>query len=295
MNDKEIKELYDKLHILNKLYDIIRLIDPENKRVIGCSGCEYMESTLKCFDVLGRDKKCENCVSMRAYHENQTFIKLEYFGHDVFMITAVPIELSDRRAVIELFKNVKDSLILQNSSEHDNVVSGMIENINLMASKDSLTGIYNRKYIYEKLPADIVNATVSGHRIGLIMADIDHFKQVNDTYGHLAGDEVLRVFARVLIEELRRESDWVARYGGEEFLVCIPGASKEITFEIAERMRQAFENTTIHFNGTDIRATASFGISHLIPDKDVTIEKFIGYADKNLYLAKNKGRNRVEG
>jgi diguanylate cyclase (GGDEF)-like protein len=295
MNDKEIKELYDKLHILNKLYDIIRLIDPENKRVIGYSGCEYMESTLKCFDVLGRDKKCENCVSMRAYHENQTFIKLEYFGHDVFMITAVPIELSDRRAVIELFKNVKDSLILQNSSEHDNVVSGMIENINLMASKDSLTGIYNRKYIYEKLPADIVNATVSGHRIGLIMADIDHFKQVNDTYGHLAGDEVLRVFARVLIEELRRESDWVARYGGEEFLVCIPGASKEITFEIAERMRQAFENTTIHFNGTDIRATASFGISHLIPDKDVTIEKFIGYADKNLYLAKNKGRNRVEG
>ncbi len=296
MYDKEIYEVYEKLNIVEKLYDKIRLVDPVNKRVISYTEYEKLEAPLKCFDFLGKHKECENCVSMRAYHENETFIKLEYSKNDILMITAVPIQLSDRKAVIELFKNVTNSLMLQSSEgDHRNIVSGIIENINLVASKDPLTGIYNRKYIYEKLPADVVNATISGHRLGLVMADIDHFKQVNDTYGHLAGDEVLRIFARVLAEELKRETDWVARYGGEEFLICIPGASRDITREIAERMRKAFENTVITFNGMEIRATASFGICHLIPETGVTIEKIIECADKNLYLAKNNGRNRVEG
>ena len=296
MNDKEIIDIYEKLHIVEKLYDKIRLVDPVNKRVISYNDYEEIEAPMKCFDFLGKNKECENCVSMRAYHENQTFVKLEYAENDILMITAIPIQLADRKAVIELFKNVSNNLILKNSDgEQRNVVSGMIENINLMASKDSLTGIFNRKYIYEKLPADVVNATIAGHRIGLVMADIDHFKLVNDTYGHLAGDEVLRVFAAVLAEELKRESDWVARYGGEEFLICIPGASKEITREIAERMRKSFEDTVITFNETQIRATASFGICHLIPDAGVTVENIIECADKNLYLAKNNGRNRVEG
>ncbi len=296
MHDREIKEIYDKLQILEKLYDKIRLVDPVSKRVVSYTGYEEIVAPIKCFDILGKDKVCENCISMRAYQENQTYVKLEYLKEEIFMITAIPIQLEDRVTVIELFKNVTDHLLLKNSDgDHQNAVSGMIDNIYLMANKDSLTGIYNRKYIYEKLPADVVNATITGHRIGIVMADIDHFKDVNDTYGHLAGDEVLRVFARVLSKELKRETDWVARYGGEEFLICIPGASKVITREIAERMRRIFEDTVITFNGFEIRATASFGICHLIPDIGITIENIIECADRNLYLAKNNGRNRVEG
>ncbi len=296
MFDKEIKKIYEKLHIVEKLYDKIRLVDPVNKKVISSNEYENLEAPLKCFDAFGNNRECENCVSMRAYHENETFIKLEYSKNDILMITAIPVQLTNRKVVVELFKNVTHSLMLQNSTDNNkSVVSGMIENINFMASKDSLTGIYNRKYIYDKLPADVVNATISSHRLGLVMADIDNFKVVNDTYGHLAGDEVLRIFAKVLVSELKRETDWVARYGGEEFLICIPGASREITRQIAERMRKAFENTVITFSGIEIRATASFGICHLIPDDGVTIEKIIECADKNLYLAKNNGRNRVEG
>ncbi len=296
MYGKEIKEIFDRLNIIEKLYDQIRIVDPINKRVISYNEEEEMEAPMKCFMFWGKDKVCDNCVSVRAYNENETFIKLEYNKNEIYMVTAIPIQLAKGRVVIELFKNATNSMILHSGGElQEDVVGGMIDNINHMAARDSLTGVFNRRYIYNKLPADLVNATISGHRIGLVMADIDHFKLVNDTYGHLAGDEVLKTFARVISGELKRESDWVARYGGEEFLICIPGASRDVTHEISERIRRAFEDTVTDSGGFKIRATASFGICHLIPDAGITIENVIECADKNLYLAKNNGRNRVEG
>lgn len=295
MYDKEVQEVFDKLNLIEKLYDHIRLVDPVLKKVISY---EENETVLPfhCFEFWGKNKVCNNCVSMRAYNDNQTYVKLEYNKNEIYMVTAIPVQLSDRKIVIELLKNVTNSMVFQGGdAEEYSTVTGMIENFNLIAAKDALTGIFNRRYIYEKLPVDLVNAAIANHRMAIIMADIDHFKHVNDTYGHLTGDYVLKTFAELLARNLKRETDWVARYGGEEFLICIPGASKEVALEIAERMRKELEETKMSFSGNSFKITASFGLCHLVPTTGMKIEDIIDCADKNLYLAKNNGRNRVEG
>jgi diguanylate cyclase (GGDEF)-like protein len=166
--------------------------------------------------------------------------------------------------------------------------------MNNMALKDSLTGIYNRRYINEKLPINLVNAALAAYSLTIIMADIDFFKNVNDNYGHLAGDYTLKYFAEILSNSLKRESDWVARYGGEEFIVCLPGVGVAYAAEIAENMRKTVENSEVDFKNLKFRITASFGISTLTPTINSSIEELIEEADKKLYKAKQNGRNRVE-
>ncbi|HKL79885.1 MAG TPA: GGDEF domain-containing protein [Mobilitalea sp.] len=295
MYNKEVQDILDELHIIEKLYDMMRIVDPVRKKVIMNGVEEEQEFEMRCFDFWGKEEACNNCISMRAYIENQTYVKLEYSLNEIFMVTAIPIQLSDRTVVLELLKNTTDSIVFQdNEGEGRPTVHGMIENINLIVFMDSLTQIYNRKYIYEKLPVDLANATLSNHGIAVIMADIDFFKNVNDTYGHLTGDYVLKTFAELLSEGLKRESDWVARYGGEEFLIAIPGASKAVATDIAENLRECLENYEMSFGEYKFKVTASFGVYHVKPTPDMTIEEMIDQADKKLYEAKHNGRNRVE-
>lgn len=204
-------------------------------------------------------------------------------------------ELSNRRIVIELLKNTTDVMAFGNGNHSE--IYEMIDSMSNLALKDTLTGIYNRRYINEKLPVDIVSASLSEQSLSIIMADIDFFKKVNDTYGHLAGDCTLKGFADILSGCIRRESDWVSRYGGEEFLICLPGASVEKAIEIAEHIRSNVENNAILCGEHTIRITASFGVCSIKPApgaSGVSVENLIESADNKLYLAKNKGRNRVE-
>ena len=94
MYGKEIREIFDRLNIIEKLYDQIRIVDPINKRVISYNEEEEMEAPMKCFMFWGKDKVCDNCVSVRAYNENETFIKLEYNKNEIYMVTAIPIQLA---------------------------------------------------------------------------------------------------------------------------------------------------------------------------------------------------------
>ncbi|MBH1940846.1 GGDEF domain-containing protein [Mobilitalea sibirica] len=294
MYDKEILEIFDKLNIVDKLYDKIRMIDPVLKRVIH-DNTEAVELPVKCFEFWGNNKKCENCVAMRAYNDDKTYVKIESTQNDVFMLTAIPVNLHNRRVVIELFKNITESMVFGKSNGiQQNEMQNMIDRMHNLATVDSLTGIYNRRYIYEKLPVVLSNSIMTNHSIALIMADIDFFKNVNDTYGHLAGDYVLKTFAQVLCEGLNRESDWVARYGGEEFIICLPGAKQNAAIEIAERLREAVEYTKLNYDEQSFQITASFGVCSIVPDVSIKSDQLIECADKKLYEAKRNGRNRVE-
>lgn len=296
MYEKEIQDIIDKLQFMEKFYDQIRVVDPLRKKIITREGNEVIENHMGCFAFFGKNKPCDNCVSMRAYSKNQTFVKLEYTPDAIYMLTAIPVQLSNRIVVIELLKNITESMVysgLEGENQQQDMHK-MIDGMNRLASRDSLTGIYNRRFISEKLPADIINAALSYDNIAVIMADIDLFKLVNDTYGHLAGDYVLKTFAEILSRNLKRKSDWVARYGGEEFIVIIPGAEKEFVIETAERMRNDLENTQMEYEGLKFRVTASFGICHIQSSDEVKAESIIACADKKLYEAKNNGRNRTE-
>lgn len=283
--------------ILEKISDITRVVDPHKKKVISFKGNDISTEDIKCFDFWEKGQVCENCISMRAYNDNASYVKIEYNEDKMYMVTAFPYNISGSKVIVEILKDITNSMFLE-SSELPGLersgITALIDSMNKLAIIDPLTGVYNRRYIMEKLPVDILNSTLLSREISIIMVDLDFFKGVNDNYGHLAGDRILKNSAQLLSNCLKRRSDWVARFGGEEFLVCLPGSNLDTALTIAENMRKSLEESTITFEGKDIGITASFGIfSGKITGRE-TVDELIGFADKKMYLAKKNGRNRIE-
>jgi len=159
-----------------------------------------------------------------------------------------------------------------------------------VAIKDDLTGLHNRRYFNERLMDELERAKRYDGSMSLLMADIDHFKRINDTYGHPTGDGVLCWIGNLLRKELR-QSDVVARYGGEEFAILLINTRKNQAMDIAEELRSAIETTSERDNN-GIRITTSFGVASFGEDA-TSLEGLIAKADKALYFAKAQGRNRV--
>ncbi len=175
------------------------------------------------------------------------------------------------------------------------IIESLLEKAKKIAQSvyvDPLIGIYNRKFIEEKLPLRIKNALDNSIPLSLAMCDIDFFKKINDRYGHQVGDKVLRFLGNFLKMRLRG-SDIIARYGGEEFLILLENAPKQRAYKIMERLRRLLAKEKLQIdNEKDIQITISIGISTLGEDGE-TIDELIENADKALYEAKSKGRNRV--
>lgn len=169
----------------------------------------------------------------------------------------------------------------------------LFKEVKLRADRDALTRIYNRHSFDERLIYEIKRRRRYNHDLSLLMVDLDHFKQVNDTYGHKAGDMVLRKVGEILTETFRT-TDLAARYGGEEFVVLLPHTSEKDAWTLAERVREAIQACRFHFDGKDFTVTASIGVASvesggaLAKDEDLLLK-----ADKALYQAKNNGRNMV--
>ncbi len=173
------------------------------------------------------------------------------------------------------------------------------EAIRVLSITDPLTGCYNRGHMSEKLLNEISRASRYNRPFAIALCDIDHFKKVNDTYGHQAGDRVLRQFAECIRNSMRQDIDWAARYGGEEFLIAFPETDLDNATIAAERLRNCISKIQIRADDQLIRITASFGVTHYVPKEEpheinAVIEALIHQADACLYQAKSKGRNRVE-
>jgi diguanylate cyclase (GGDEF)-like protein len=156
---------------------------------------------------------------------------------------------------------------------------------------DALTGVPNRRHFTERAKIEIAEARRNGTELGVAMFDIDHFKKVNDTYGHFTGDRILQLIAEVAKEALR-SGDLLARVGGEEFALLLPGAEPAKALAIAERLREAVENTAFCVEEFDLHVTASFGVANFGLAGD-TFDDALRRADGALYRAKQDGRNRV--
>ncbi|MDD9302418.1 MAG: GGDEF domain-containing protein [Desulfobacter sp.] len=165
-----------------------------------------------------------------------------------------------------------------------------IENLKDAAVIDPLTGCYNRREFENQLKGHVSSATRHNNPLSLFMLDLDHFKSVNDTHGHLGGDQVLKEVS-LLIRQGMRKGDVLARYGGEEFIAILPETDKAKAMELADRLRCKIAGLRIPFNGASIRITASFGVSQLEANTDIS--RLIEDADTMLYKAKVNGRNTV--
>jgi diguanylate cyclase (GGDEF)-like protein len=159
-----------------------------------------------------------------------------------------------------------------------------------LSRTDPLTGLANRRDIYEKLEAEQSRCRRNGKIFSLIMADFDFFKQINDNYGHAAGDQFLVAVTQIFQSNLRKE-DCCARWGGEEFLILLPETETENALKTAEKLRQRVADYTLEVQGAAIRATLSAGISTYRHNEEIDI--CIARADEALYQAKKNGRNQA--
>ena len=174
-----------------------------------------------------------------------------------------------------------------------NIESAYHEAIHNMAIQDGMTGIHNRRFFMEFLDREIAVANRHGHPLTLVMFDVDHFKHVNDTYGHLAGDAVLKDLAGRIRPRIRRE-DLFARYGGEEFACVLPSTQLPGGVVFADHLRLIIAERPCSFDGTLIPFTISLGVTTLSGrEMDIDAAALIKRADDNLYAAKHRGRNRV--
>jgi diguanylate cyclase (GGDEF)-like protein len=166
------------------------------------------------------------------------------------------------------------------------------ETLHDQSMRDHLTKLFNRRYMEESLVKELHRAARNNTQVGIMMLDIDHFKRLNDTFGHEMGDLVMKKLG-VILQQYIREEDIACRYGGEEFILILPGTNLETTRERAETIRSAVNNTVVEYEHYSTSFTVSIGIA-ISPEHGSNSETILRAVDAALYQAKNEGRNRIE-
>lgn len=235
----------------------------------------------------------EDCFCSKVLQENRKMTRLEFSEGKSYIIYGFPIQEGDRQLIVELTDQIDGSSIYEKSEEeHNSDITSMIDGMNQMIITDEMTGLFNRRYITQKLPLDLVHSYYKKRTVAVIMADIDKFKRVNDLYGHDVGDQVLINFSSLLKNTVRSPSDWVARYGGEEFLIVMQNLDSHNIETIMQHMKSQIELTQFGPTAPEINLTCSFGVV-VCEGHTGHYEKIIRIADQCLLRAKNAGRNKA--
>ena len=201
-----------------------------------------------------------------------------------------PIDFAELKARLRSMLRIKR--LQEALEEREKELLEVNERLRHMSQTDGLTGLDNRRNLNFRLEEMFQHAERLNEPFSCVMCDLDHFKSVNDTYGHQAGDEVLKQLSTILKEEAR-EIDRVGRYGGEEFMLLLPGTVLDSAVTFSERVRKHIEGHTFSFPGGTLRRTASFGVSGWPHPKIRECDSLVRAADDALYVAKEMGRNRV--
>lgn len=283
--------------LIDQSNDAIEVVDARTQRLIdandrACRDLGYSREELLSLSVSDIDAVDDpaRLSEMGKILEKNGFIVIESL-HRRKDQSVFPVELSLRMIVLDKPYVVSVARDITERKQAEQELQALQQQLRDQAIHDPLTGLYNRRYLEEALARELIIAERKGLCISAIMGDLDHFKLVNDNYGHRAGDEVLRTFGK-LLKACSRGSDIDCRYGGEEFLLLLPDMNEESAIERAESLRLALASTPIEFEGSIISVTGSFGVA-CFPRHGRTGDSLISAADKALYAAKDAGRNRV--
>ena len=293
--EKILNEIKDRLSIFKDFYTYIRIVEPIKKKAYieqdNNAGLKLQEG--HCYDFWEINSQCSNCISVRAYNENQTIVKIEMDRDKLYLIQALPTNISGQTVIVEILKDITNTAEITSTISREGFnLQGIITTINTKLIIDELTGIYNRRFVTERLPSDLYEANLRGGSVSLIMADIDRFKDVNDNYGHDVGDCVLREFSALIKSSIREDIDWIARYGGEEFLIMLKNVDQKKNRFVADKMRKKIENHIFCQDSLSLKITCSFGVA-VAKEDFIDTEKIIKSADDRLLEAKRTGRNKV--
>jgi two-component system, cell cycle response regulator len=247
--------------------------------------------------VVGRGREAD--IRMQGDGISRKHVRLRVTGDKVFLEDLGSTNgtfVNGERVTTRLLEDgdkiqVGTSTILK-FSYHDEMDEDFQRQMFESASRDVLTQAYNKRFLLEQLQSEYAYAARHGTELSLLLFDIDHFKRINDTHGHPAGDYVLSQLARIVVPTIRTE-DIFARYGGEEFVILSRTTNRAAAQIVAERVRKVIEQHEFVFEGKKIPVTVSLGIAAM-PDRSIgSSEALVGVADKALYDAKRGGRNRV--
>jgi two-component system cell cycle response regulator len=247
--------------------------------------------------IIGRSSKCDIQVDQESVSRNHA--KIINSGEDVVLCdmgstngTYINDELVQEHTLSD-GNLIKIGRTIFKFLSGKNIENAYHEEIYRLTTIDGLTQVFNKRYFMETLERELSRSRRYGRDLSLVIFDIDHFKNVNDTFGHLAGDYILKQLAELVKLNIRRE-DFLARYGGEEFAVILPELEHLQAMRMADKVIKLISEYDFLFEGNHIPITVSIGVATLNEDVSEAIE-FIKIADTNLYEAKKTGRDRVVG
>ncbi|MEA5038956.1 MAG: GGDEF domain-containing protein [Clostridiaceae bacterium] len=294
MSYLSLDEITEKLDFFKKMYDAVRLVDPMQKKVVDCRNSIGAETEEICYAYWGNGKICDNCVSIRAYHENRSFVKLEKSEKAILLVTAVPVDHTEKPIVLELLKNATETMIIGSGNYESGIpFCRFVQEMNDTIIRDSLTALYNRRFLDERLPADIVEATLKNQPLSICFMDLDNFKLVNDLYGHERGDLAIKAIGEIILKNIRLDRDWAARYGGDEFVLCLHNADGPQARAVASRIQALAEQRFREMPVGKIRLSLSFGIETM-KGTPMTAAQLIRGADQKMYREKRGKYSRTD-
>ncbi|MDD3254055.1 MAG: EAL domain-containing protein [Lachnospiraceae bacterium] len=284
-NSTDQEKALAKVEALKSDFDLVRLVDPEHTLV-----CEEMLAhdceVNACYSVWGKSARCNHCISLQALRDHARYSKLEYSENGLYFVISQYVPYGDNGAVIEMVTRLNDRYV-------DNLFDKKLLYLKLDAihdelDKDPLTGVFNRRFLQEHFDEYLTWAKKSGKNLGIAMVDIDKFKHLNDSCGHLAGDEALKTVATLLQRNVAlSQGDFVARFGGDEFLVVCRDIQPEVFARRMEGAAQIIRRAVIDGErALPIRISVGCVNYQEFPDLDA--KGLMEEADKRLYLAKHK-------
>lgn len=281
-----------KLEILDNIFLVQRIIDPQAKKVINFENNIKNINSNQCFDFWETGASCSNCISMRALNENRSFSKLESLDNKLYMVIAAPLVLKDKTYVLELIKDVtEDTLFYTYKDKTIEELRAEVNRLNMLVIKDELTNVFNSRYLNEHLPVLLENLSSPEFSLSIAMADIDKFKSINDTYGHLCGDYIIKEFSKLLDSYISELGGWTCRYGGDEFICVVENIPEDELYNKLNNFKETLLHTDFVFEEKKINLSCSFGACYLC-NENINITDALNLVDSKLYNSK-KTRNTI--
>ena len=277
-------EIKEKLSFIENLYDNIRIINPINNKVFDIKSENLNILEGQCYDIWKRGKVCDNCISMQAYNEKETCVKIESYTNKVILIIANPIYIKGHLYVVEILKDISNEAIEDN---YNLDIDNNLEKFNENVMKDKLTGFYNRKYINQILPVDINNSIIEEYPLSLIIIEIENLNSIEEKFGTDIKKDIFKNICNKMKHINIEGLSWIALYDEKQIFIELKYIDKNKAIKICVKIIYILKSNLRTYDSLEIGVNFNFGVYCTI-DQKIQSNNFIEEINKKLFRAKEK-------